>query len=125
MRCGPPESAEPSLLPSPVWGEQAAATERTGDLLHRGSPSWLRPLTGVRVVHDQRRAQAPCRRLQAPTGGQRPCYGQTGWCRGKQVETITLDVTDKVNIGDESSVAQWTEGGVGTVHRRLGILEGE
>ena len=52
-------------------------------------------------------------------------YGRSGWCPGKQVETVVDDITSQVVIGGENTISYTVEGDAGSVLRRFWILISE
>jgi hypothetical protein len=47
-------------------------------------------------------------------------YGRAGWCPGKEVPTITHDISDDVTVG-ENTLEYWTVGDAGSVRRRVWV----
>ena len=51
-------------------------------------------------------------------------YGRAGWCPGKEVKTVTHDITDQVMVG-ENTVTYTAGPNAGTVRRRAWVLVSE
>ena len=52
-------------------------------------------------------------------------YGRAGWCPGKEVPTVTHDITSQVVVGGENTLEYSVVGDAGNVRRRFWVLTSE